>query len=397
MPIAARLAPFGTSVFAEITARAQAAGAVNLGQGAPDFDGPDWLKEAAARALHDHPNQYAPMPGLPALRRAVAQHWHARTGLHADPDREVTITVGATGGLASACLGLLNPGDEVIAFEPFYDAYPAAAAFAGAALRCVTLEMRADGSFGFEPADLERAVSPRTRAILLNTPHNPTGKVFSRAELETIADTAARHGLMVIADEVYDHLVYEGTHTPIATLPAASGRVVTLGSFGKTFSMTGWKIGWAIAPADLTAGVRGAHQFLNFAVATPLQHAAAEAVPRTDEYARELVPRLAHARGLLAHALRPLGLRFAMPAGGYFILADHRDLSARLGFAEPDDVALCHRLIDQAGVATIPPTAFYAHKPRGRHLLRIAFCKRAETITAAAERLARFAGAPMGG
>ncbi|MEQ8770395.1 MAG: aminotransferase class I/II-fold pyridoxal phosphate-dependent enzyme [Phycisphaerales bacterium] len=386
MTVARRLQSFGTSIFAEITARAVAADAVNLGQGMPDADGPDWIKDAAARAMREHPNQYVPMPGVPALRHAIADRFAVTGGgRKPDPDAEVTVTSGCTEALAATMLGLLNPGDEVVVFEPFYDAYPADLAMAGAAPRFVPLRMNADGAFAFDADELEAAVTPETRAILVNTPHNPTGKIFSHNELGTIAELCQRHDLIAISDEVYDCHVYEGEHVRLASLPGMGERTITLGSFGKMFSMTGWKIGWAIAPPGLTRAVRSAHQFTTFCVAAPLQHAAAEAL-RTDEaYYTDLRARFRHQRDVLARGLRELGFRFADPAGGYFIVADHTPVSEPRGFAE--DVSFCHHLIEEAGVATIPPSSFYHDSDEGRKLLRFAFCVSESTIERALERL----------
>jgi len=388
--VASRLAPFGTTVFAEISAAARAAGAVDLGQGAPDFDGPDWIKEAAARAMHDFPNQYAPMPGLPDLRRAIADRWLADAGRTVDPDTEITITAGCTAALPACALGLLEPGDEVVVFEPYYDGYAAVLALAGARPRFVQLRPAPDGAFAFDPDAFEQAAAG-ARAVLFNTPHNPTGKVFTRGEIELIARAALRHDLLVFSDEVYEKLVYPDEapdgHVRIATLDGMRERTVTLGSLGKTFSLTGWKIGWAIAPPELSRGVRAAHQFLNFSVATPLQHAAAAALRAGDDYYDDLRAAYTRRRDLLAAALAAAGFRFRRPGGAYFILADHRPLSEPLGI--DGDVDFVRRLIAEAGVAAIPPTAFCRDKSLARHLVRFAFCKRDETLRAAAERLSR--------
>ncbi|MEO1511629.1 MAG: aminotransferase class I/II-fold pyridoxal phosphate-dependent enzyme, partial [Planctomycetota bacterium] len=315
------------------------------------------------------------------------ERWAQDTGFEIDDAAEVTVTAGATGCLAAASLGMLNPGDEVVVFEPFYDAYPADLGLAGAGPRFVPLRRQADGSFRFDPAELRAAVTGRTRAILLNTPHNPTGKVFEREELEQIAAVARDRDLVVISDEVYDRLVFEGEHIPIATLDGMRERTITIGSFGKTFSLTGWKIGWAIACPELTRAVRAAHQFLNYAVATPLQHAVAEAIARLDEAVPPLVAELQARRNQLAPALRGMGMTFADPASGYFILADFSDIARELGWEAPDDVRFCHHLIDNAGVATIPPTSFYRDKSLGANLIRIAFCKNEKTIRDAVGRL----------
>ncbi|MFT5423485.1 MAG: aspartate/methionine/tyrosine aminotransferase [Phycisphaerales bacterium] len=393
--VASRLAPFGTSIFAEITARSHAAGAVNLGQGMPDSDGPDWVKDAAIRAMMEKPNQYVPMPGVPALREAIADRFESTGGgRRPDPDAEITVTSGCTEALAACMLGLLNPGDEVIVFEPFYDAYLADLAMAGAVPVFVPLRFQSDGTFAFDANELAKAVTAKTRAVLLNTPHNPTGKVFDRSELESIAQIAQRHDLIVFSDEVYDSHVYVGEHLRIAAIDGMASRTVTLGSFGKMFSMTGWKIGWAIAPPSLTAGVRASHQFLTYCVAAPLQHAAAEALRADQSYYTELCARFGAQRDRLADGLHTLGFRFATPAGGYFILADHTPVSGpRLGEGTTD-VAFCHHLIEHAGVATIPPSSFYKQSDEGTRLLRFAFCVSASHIDDAVTRLTAWTQQP---
>lgn len=381
-----RLAPFGTTVFAEISALARAKGAIDLGQGRPDFDGPDFVKDAAAEAIRSKPNQYAPMPGVPELRQALSGRWRADTGTQADPDTEITVTSGCTEALAACCLGLLEPGDRVVVFEPFYDAYLPDLAMAGAEPVFVPLRAGA-GGFAFDENELARACEG-ARALILNTPHNPTGKVFSREELGVIARLAQRHGLLVISDEVYDRLVFDGhEHLSIAAFEGMRERTVTLGSFGKAFTMTGWKIGWAIAPAGLSAGVRAAHQFLTFAVPTPLQHAAAVALGASDELLSEIARTFERKRDRLAEGLRGAGLAFVDPGGGYFILAPHGPWSGPRGLG--DDLATCRWLIDEVGVATIPPSAFYRESDEGKGLLRFGFCKCDETIDAAVERLSR--------
>lgn len=390
------LAPFGTSVFATISALAARHNAVNLGQGFPDFDGPEFIKAAAARAMAELPNQYAPMPGLPALRQRIAQRVARATGHPCDPDSGVVVTAGCTEAIAATLLGLCNPGDEVVLIEPFYDSYRACVAMAGATARYAALRPTGGGdgsgpAFALDEAELSRAFSPRTRAVIVNTPHNPTGKVFSRAELAFIARLAVEHDAVVIADEVYDRLIFDPRRTPhvsIASLPGMAERTITLGSLGKTFSLTGWKIGWAAGPAALVAAARSAHQFLTFAVATPLQHAAAEALAREEECVGPLVADLSAARERLASALAELGLTVHPPDGTYFILADHTHLSDRLsGGKGMTDVEFCTALIERAGVAAIPPSAFYNSVELGRPLVRFAFCKRPATIDEALRRL----------
>ncbi len=381
--VATRLQPFGTTVFAEMSRLALLHNAVNLGQGFPDFDGPDHIKQAAADALFAYPNQYPPTNGVPAFAEAIAAHWTTHTGAQIDPAGHVTVTSGCTEAIAASLLGLLNPGDEVVLFEPYYDSYRACIAMAGATPRFVPLRWP---DFAFDEADLRAAISTRTRAILLNTPHNPTGKCFTRDELDLIARLCREHDLVAITDEVYEHLTYDGTaHVRMATRPGMAERTITLSSLGKTFSLTGWKIGWAIAPPELSKAVRAAHQFLTFTVPVPLQHAAATALASPPEYYRRLREDFRARRDLLCDALESIGFTIARPASGYFVIADHTP------FGHADDVSFCRHLIETVGVAAIPPTAFYEHKDEGRHLVRFAFCKRRQTLEQAIERLTTLA------
>ncbi len=382
MSVADRLSPFGVTIFTEMSRLAQEHGAINLAQGFPDFDGPEHVKRAAMEAIEAGHGQYARMAGVPALTQALADVYSPALGCAIDADAEVTVTAGCTEAIAATLLGLVNPGDEVILFEPYYDSYRACVAMAGATPRFVTLRAP---DFRFDEADLRRAITPRTRAILFNTPHNPTGRVFSRAELQTIADACLRHNLLAVADEVYERLVYEGEHVHIASLPGMPERTVTLSSLGKTFSLTGWKIGWAIAPPALTQGVRAAHQFLTFAVATPLQHAAAAALRSPPSFYEGLRREYRARRDLLVGGLRAVGLTLREPEGSYFIMADHSAL--RMG----DDVEFCRRLTTEIGVAAIPPSAFYESKSEARRYARFAFCKKEATLRAALERLRRLA------
>jgi N-succinyldiaminopimelate aminotransferase len=385
--VAERLAGLGTSIFTEITGLALKHNAVNLGQGFPDFDGPDWVKQAVTDAMHAGWNQYPRMFGVPALNAAIAESYAAR-GLPLDPDAEITVTTGCTEAICCAFLGLLNPGDEVVMFQPFFDIYRAGAALAGVVPRYVTLRPPAPGAaetapFWFDPAELERAFTPRTRAVLVNTPHNPTGKVFTREELSLIASLCVRHGAIAIADDVYERLIYDpgAAHVLLATLPGMRERTVTLSSIGKTFSFTGWKIGWAAGPPDLTAGVRAAHQFVTFSSTTPMQVAAAAALRRGGPAIEHLRDRLRATRDTLARTLRDVGFRPFHAASGYFIMAD----IAALPFA--DDRELCRRLPAEVGVAAIPPGVFYADPALGSRLVRFAFCKKPETIAEAGRRL----------
>jgi N-succinyldiaminopimelate aminotransferase len=367
-------------VFAEYTALAAKHRAVNLGQGFPDFDGPEFVKDAAVAAIRAGRNQYAPMPGAPELRRAVARHQERFYGLAYDGEDEVTVFAGATEAIFAALQALLEAGDEVVLFEPFYDSYPAAIAMAGAFPRVVTLE--APG-FALDAAALEAALTPRTRAIVVNTPQNPAGKVFSRGELEQIAALCRRHDLVAITDEVYEHLVYEGSHVPLAALPGMKERTVLVSSTGKTFGLTGWKIGYTCASAPLTVALRSAHQFVTFAVNTPGQHAMAAALAAGDEYFAGLLAAYRARRDRLCEGLADAGFEVLVPAGTYFVLADVRPL----GFE--DGAAFCRMLPETQGVAAIPASAFYARPGEGRPLVRFAFCKKDETLDEGIRRLRR--------
>ncbi len=380
MSVASRLAPFGSTVFTEITALARAHGAVDLGQGYPTWEGPDFVKEAAIEAIRSASNQYPPSMGIPELREAIARRWETDTGLAVDPDTQITVTSGCTEALAAAFLGLFEPGDEVILFEPVYDAYPVGCALSGAVARYVTLH---HPGFRIDPEALERVVNPRTRAVLVNTPHNPTGRVFDREELEAVAEICRRHDLIAITDEVYERMVYEGTHLRLATFPGMAERTLTLSSIGKSFSLTGWKTGWAIGPESLTAAVRAAHQFLTFTTPNPMQHGAAAALAAPDAYYDELVAGYRRRRDLLTAGLAELGFDVTVPEGAYYVLADHTP------FGFPDDVSFVQHLITEVGVAAIPPSAFYPSSGEGRRLVRFAFCKDEETLGEALRRLRR--------
>lgn len=387
MRVADRLEPFGISVFAEMSRLAAEHGAVNLSQGFPDFDGPESVKEAARTAIAAGHGQYAPTNGIPALTDAIARRAQAVIGRPVDPGTEVTVTAGCTEAIAASLLGLLDPGDEVVLFEPYYDSYRACVALAGGTARIVTLRAP---DFTFDPVELRAAFSARTRAVLVNSPHNPTGRVFSREELGVIAGLCIERGVAAVSDEVYERLVYEpgrAPHVSIASLPGMSERTIVLSSLGKTFSLTGWKIGWAVAPPELSRAVRAAHQFLTFAVNTPMQHAAAAALASPPDYFEGLVRDYRRKRDLLGTALREIGFALRDPEGSYFHFADHTAVSRRLGVA--DDVSLCRALIERFGVAAIPPTAFYENKAEGRKHVRFAFCKREETLLRAIERLRR--------
>jgi N-succinyldiaminopimelate aminotransferase len=374
-----RLDGFGTSIFAEMTALARRYGAVNLGQGYPDFDGPEFAKRAAAEALAAGHNQYAPMPGLPALQQAVAEHQRRFYGLDHDPEREVTIHSGATEALCATLAALLDPGDEAVVLEPFYDAYLPGIALAQA--RAVVVPL-APPEFRLDPSALEAAVTQRTRVLVLNSPANPAGHVFTRAELQAIADVCVRHDVIAVTDEVYEHIVFDGEHLPIATLPGMRERTVTISSAGKTFSLTGWKVGWSCAAPELAAAVRAVHQFVTFAVATPFQHAVAAALGAPDAYYERLREDYRARRDRLCAGLAAVGLEVRPPEGTYFALADIRPL----GF--DDDAAFCRRLVESVGVAAIPTSAF-ALDGRLRHLARFAFCKDDATLAEGLRRLER--------
>ncbi len=382
-PLVERMAGFGTTIFAEMSALAEQTGAINLGQGFPDTDGPPEIVEAAIAAMRAGHNQYPPGPGIPALRRAISDHQRRRYGLEVDPDAEVLVTAGATEAIAASVMALAGPGDEVVTFEPYYDSYAATIALGGATRRTVTLR---GADFSFDPDELRAAITPATVAIVLNTPHNPTGKVFTRDELAAIAQLSREHDLVVVADEVYEHLVYDGRHVPIATLPGMAERTLTISSAGKSFSFTGWKIGWVTGPAELVAGVRTVKQFLTYVSGTPFQHAVAEALAMGDAVTDELARSLRSKRDRIAAGLSAAGFEVSIPAGTYFICADIRPVTTALGLPA-DGLDLCRRLPDLAGVVAIPTQVFYDDPDDGKHLVRFAFCKRDEVIDEACARL----------
>lgn len=396
-PVAERFRSFGESIFAEMTAMATAHKAVNLSQGFPDFDGPAIAREAAIAAINAGHSQYARMIGVPALNQAIARSW-ARAGRgEIDPESHVTVTVGCSEAIGAAMVGLLNPGDEVIIFEPYFDFYTACAAMAGAVPRVVTLHPpggpgatgengpASPGQFWFDPAQLRSAFTPRTRAIIINSPHNPTGKVFSRAELDLIAALCRQHNVVAISDEVYEHLTFDPAqpHISIATLPGMWERTITLSSLGKSFSLTGWKVGWSIAPHDLTACVRAAHQFMVFSGSTPMQHGAIAVLDSGDAYIAGLKKLLASNRDMLTDTLRACGLTVFPSYSTYFLMADHT------AHGDASDRAFCERLTKSVGVAAIPPSVFYLTPGMGTNLVRFAFCKREETMREACARLSR--------
>ncbi len=375
-PLVQRMRGFGTTIFAEMSALAIQTDSINLGQGFPDTDGPPEVLQAAKDAIDSgRHNQYPPGPGLPALRQAIAAHQQRFYGLRYDPDSEVLVTAGATEAIAAALLALIEPGDEVIVFEPYYDSYPAGIALAGGVRRPVTLH-RHSQQWTFDPTELAAAVTSRTKAILLNTPHNPTGKVFTRAELTDIANLAQQHNLIVIADEVYEHLVFEGVHVPIATLPGMRERTLTISSAGKTFSVTGWKIGWVCAPARYVGAVRTVKQFLTYVNGGPFQPAVAAGLALPDSYFAAAADRLCTQRDLLCTGLTERGYNVIKPRATYFATVD----------VHADAVEFCRRLPLTSRVVAIPSSVFY-DSDRGDALVRFAFCKRPEVLRSALDRL----------
>ena len=386
MHIASRVSGFGTTIFTEMTRLAIRHGAINLSQGFPDFDGPEFAREAAIAAIRAGHGQYARMSGIPELHAALSSKLRRDRGLEYAADDEITVTSGATEAIYASVQAVCDPGDEVVLFEPFYDSYAASVRMAGGVPRVVELEAP---DWSFDEGALRRAFSGRTRALLLNTPHNPTGKVYSRAELELLASLCREHDAVCIADEVYEHLVFDGEHVPIASLPGMRERTITISSFGKTFSLTGWKVGWAAAPPDLTAAVRAAHQFITFATATPLQHGVAAALASAGaDYYGTLLGDYRARRDYLVRELSRIGFAVRPPAGAYFIAADFR------AFSDADDKSFARRLIEEVGVASIPPSVFYENAERPRPWIRFAFCKKMETLEKAVARLDNLKPAP---
>ena len=377
-----RVAPFGETVFAKYTRLAQEHNAINLGQGFPDFDPPEFALEALRTSAAGY-QQYPPLPGLPVLSKTVAQMMSTRLGKEVIPVENTQITVGATEALYAAMQALVDPGDEVVLLEPFYDAYPADVLMAGGVPKYVPLEPQADGAWTLDLDALKRAFSPKTKAIVLNTPHNPTGKVFDERELDAIIKLAHEHDAVILSDEVYEHITFE-PHVSIASRPGGWERTLTVSSIGKTFSVTGWKVGWAAGPRALIHTLRMAHQWIPFTVATPLQAASAEILRQADSaYYRGLSQFYRRKRDLLVSALKETPFRPLVPQGGYFVIADSSALPYK------DDVTLCENLPKDVGVGAIPPSAFYSaeHKHLARHLVRFAFCKSDEAITKAGQRL----------
>jgi N-succinyldiaminopimelate aminotransferase len=378
-PLVERMAHFGTTIFAEMSALAIETGAINLGQGFPDTDGPPEVLEAAITAMRSGHNQYPPGPGIPELRLAICEHQWRRYGIELDPDTEVLVTTGATEAIAATLLALAGPGDEVVTFEPYYDSYAAAIALGGATRRVVTLR---SPDYGFDPDELRAAIGPTTRVLLLNSPHNPTGKVFCRSELEMIAELCLERDLIAVTDEVYEHLTFDGAeHIPLSTLPGMAERTITISSAGKSFSFTGWKIGWVTGPAELVAAVRTVKQFLTYVSGTPFQYAMAVALRLPDTVTAELARSLQSKRDRIATGLEDAGFVVHRPQGTYFITADIRSVGG------VDGVEFCRELPHRAGVVAVPTQVFYDDVDAGRPLIRFAFCKRDEVIDEAVERL----------
>ncbi|MBW6432626.1 pyridoxal phosphate-dependent aminotransferase [Actinoplanes hulinensis] len=383
-PLVARMRPFGTTIFTEMSALAARTGAVNLGQGFPDTDGPEEMLAAAAEALAGGANQYPPLAGIPVLRSAIAAHEQRFWGLIRDPDSEVAVTAGATEAVAAAILALCEPGDEVVCFEPYYDSYAASIALAGAVRRPVTLRPGPARRFEFDPDELRKAFGPRTRLVLLNSPHNPTGKVFTPAELELVAGLCREHDVFAVTDEVYEHLVFPDAaapHVPLATLPGMLERTLRISSAGKTFSCTGWKIGWATGPARLVSAILRVKQFLTFVNGAPLQPAVAVALNLPDSYFAGFTAGLRDRRDRLVAGLTDAGLAALPSEGTYFVTADIRPLGGE------DGIDFCRALPGRSGVVAVPTQVFYDHQEAGRHLIRFAFCKRPEVIDEAVRRL----------
>ncbi len=377
LPVVERMRSFGESVFAEMTQRAATAAAVNLGQGFPDADGPQEVLDAAVDAIRSGLNQYPPGIGMPVLRQAIAAHQRRFHGLHVDPDTEVLVTAGATEAIAATILALCEPGDEVITFEPYFDSYAASIALAGAVRRTSMLRFP---DFAIDETSLRAAFSARTRLILLNTPHNPTGKVFSRSDMQLIADLAREYDALIVTDEVYEHLVFDGEHICMASFPDVVDRTLTISSGGKTFATTGWKVGWVHGPAHLVKAVRTVKQFLTFVASGPFQPAIAVGLQLPDTFFAELTATMRHRRDLLVSGLRELDVPVSVPAGGYFVIAD-------LGRFDLDALRLCRAMPEQVGVAAVPVSAFHDHPDAAASLVRLAFCKQDDVLNEGVRRL----------
>ncbi|MHB1225600.1 MAG: pyridoxal phosphate-dependent aminotransferase [Gemmatimonadaceae bacterium] len=375
---ARRTRTFSESVIREMTRVAQQTGAINLAQGFPDFPMPAPMKEAACAAIRGDVNQYAVTWGAPALRLAIAEKYRRWYAMDVDPDRQVTVTCGATEGMAAVFMALLDPGDEVIILEPFYENYGPDAILADARPVFVPLEAP---DWRLDPERLRAAFGPRTKAIVVNTPHNPTGRVLTREEITLIAELCVEHDVWAITDEIYEHIRYAGNHHVIATWPGMAERTITISGLSKTYSCTGWRLGYVIAPAEITGAIRKVHDFLTVGAPAPLQAAGAVGLAFTAEYYNELALGYRERRDLLCGALAEAGFSFSVPEGAYYVLAGFASIST------DDDVAFAHWLAAEGGVATVPGSSFYHKRAMGRGLVRFAFCKKTETLEAAAERL----------
>jgi N-succinyldiaminopimelate aminotransferase len=390
--LTSKLQGFGSTIFAEMTALATTTGAINLGQGFPDYDGPSEVLDAAIDAIRSGRNQYPPGPGVLELREAISEHQRRFWNLEYDPDGEILVTAGATEALAGALLGILETGDEVVVLEPMYDSYQACIALAGAVARPVTLR---PPDYFFDPEELRRAVTPKTRVILVNSPHNPTGAVLDDEQLRTIAEIAIERDLIVVSDEVYEHIVFDGcSHRSIATFPGMRERTLVISSGGKTFNTTGWKVGWVCGPAPLVSAVRAAKQFLTYVSSGPFQPAIAVGLRLPDTYFADLASDLQSKRDRLVAGLRGAGFDVFEPRGTYFVTVDIRRLRP-----DGDGFAFCRELPDLCGVVGIPNVVFYdrSHEHEGRHMVRFAFCKRPESIDEAVGRLVAMSGDSAGG
>ena len=374
-----KAASFTESVIREMTRLSDLHGAINLGQGFPDFAAPDEVKEAARQAIADDHNQYPVTWGVPAFREAIAASYENVYGMRVDPEREICVTCGSTEAMIAAMLGLLDPGDEVVVFEPFYENYGPDAILSGAVPRTVTLR---PPDWTFDEGELRAAFNGRTRAIVVNSPNNPTGKVFSREELSVIAKLCARHDAIALTDEIYEHITYDGVHhVPIATIPGMEDRTVTISALSKTYSVTGWRVGWAVAAPALMDGIRPVHDFLTVAAPAPLQIAGITALGLPDSYYSDTVAAYDERRATMMRILDDSGFVALPPAGAYYVMAGISHL------AYEDDVAAARDLVERIGVATVPGSSFFSNPADGAHLLRFAFCKQLETLEAAGERL----------
>jgi len=374
-----KAASFTESVIREMTRLADQHGAINLGQGFPDFAAPDEVKEAAQRAIAEDHNQYPVTWGVPAFRAAIAAKYARDYGMTIDPETEICVTCGSTEAMIDAMLGIVDPGDEVVIFEPFYENYRPDSIISGAVPRLVTLR---PPDWTFDETELRAAFNDRTRAIVINSPNNPTGKVLTREELVVIAELCIQHDAVALTDEIYEHIVYDGAaHIPIATLPGMRERTVTISALSKTYAVTGWRVGWSIAAAPLMAGIRPVHDFLTVAAAAPLQIAGVTALGLPASYYETIAAEYVARRDTMMTVLADTGFKASSVAGAYYVMAD----CSHLGLG--DDVETARRLVEEAGVATVPGSSFFSRPQDGAHLLRFAFCKKLETLEAAGERL----------